>query len=199
MKVKKSALASNRKETTYMDLSSFETGMQKGMERLAHDLARLRTGRASPSLIENIKVDYFGTATPINQLGQIAVPDSRTLQVTCWDQSAIAHIEKAINAANIGLTPNVDGKIIRMSIPALSEERRKDIVKSVKKLGEEAKITVRAARRDANEEAKSQEKAKSISKDELKKAQDDVQKLTDKFTKEIDKIIDTKSKDILSL
>src|SRR5947209_7786263 len=114
--------------------------MEKAVASFKNELGKLRTGRASPSLVEHLKVDYYGTPTPLNQIGQVSIPDPRTIQVASWDQSAIPLIEKAIIAANIGLTPNVDGKIIRMNVPALTEDRRKDIVKSVKKIGEDAKV-----------------------------------------------------------
>jgi len=182
-----------------MDFSQIEQKMEKAVEKLKIDLSRVRTGRANPNLIDSIKADYFGTSTPLNQLGQISVPDPKTLQISTWDQSAIPIIEKAIIAANIGLNPNVDGKIIRLNIPPLTEQRRKEIAKGVKKTGEDFKIIVRNIRRDANDEIKKQEKDKSIGEDESKTFQEKVQKLTDKSVKDIDEVITKKSADILTI
>lgn len=183
-----------------MDIQSdCKTKMQKVVDGLKSELGKLRTGRASPSLVEHVRVDYYGTPTPLNQVGQVSIPDPRTIQIASWDQSAIPLIEKAIIAANIGLTPNVDGKLIRLNVPALTEDRRKDIAKTVKKIGEDAKVAVRNVRRDANEAVKAQEKAKSLSEDESKKLQEQVQKVTDSFVAEVDKIVEAKSKDVLTL
>jgi ribosome recycling factor len=173
--------------------------MDKVILGLKTELARVRTGRASPALVENLRVDYYGTPTPINQMAQISIPDPKTIMVSSWDQSAVALIEKAIIAANIGLTPNVDGKIIRMNVPALTEDRRKDIAKSVKKMGEDSKVAIRNSRRDSNEEVKNQEKSKSISEDESKRLQEQIQKHTDTAVTEIDKLIDAKIKDVMTL
>ncbi|HVJ64797.1 MAG TPA: ribosome recycling factor [Bdellovibrionota bacterium] len=176
-----------------------QSNMEKAVEHLKHELSRLRTGRATPALVENIKVDYYGTPTPIKQVGQISIPDPKTIQIASWDQSAIPLVEKAIIAANIGLTPQVDGKLIRLNVPALTEDRRKDLVKQVKKLGEDARVSVRGVRREANEATKSREKAKAISEDDAKKEADKIQKITDQVTAEIDKIVDSKSKDLMTV
>lgn len=176
-----------------------QANMEKAVEHLKHELSRLRTGRASPALVENVKVDYYGTPTPIKQVGQISIPDPKTIQIASWDQSAIPLIEKAIIAANIGLTPMVDGKLIRLNIPALTEDRRKDLVKQVKKLGEDARISVRGVRREANETIKAREKAKELSEDDSKKEAEKIQKVTDTVTAEIDKIVDAKSKDLMTV
>lgn len=176
-----------------------QSNMEKAVEHLKHELAKLRTGRATPALVENVKVDYYGTPTPIKQVGQISIPDPKTIQIASWDQSAIPLIEKAIIAANIGLTPMVDGKLIRLNVPALTEDRRKDLVKQVKKLGEDARITVRGVRRDANEAIKAREKSKELSEDDAKKESEKIQKITDQVTAEIDKIVDTKSKDLMTV
>jgi len=176
-----------------------QSNMEKAVEHLKHELSRLRTGRATPALVENIKVDYYGTPTPIKQVGQISIPDPKTIQIASWDQSAIPLVEKAIIAANIGLTPQVDGKLIRLNVPALTEDRRKDLVKQVKKLGEDARVSVRGVRREANEATKAREKAKSISEDDAKKEADKIQKITDQVTAEIDKIVDAKSKDLMTV
>ena len=173
--------------------------MEKAIAALKSELSKLRTGRASPSLVDHLKVDYYGTSTPLNQMAQISIPDPKTVQIASWDQSAIPLIEKAIIAANIGLTPQVDGKLIRLNVPALTEDRRKDIAKTVKKIGEDTKIIIRNLRRDANEKVKSDEKAKTLSEDQSKKAQEQVQKLTDTYTAEVDKLVDSKSKDVMTL
>ena len=170
--------------------------MEKAVASLKNELSKLRTGRASTSLVEHIRVNYYGTPTPLAQVGQVSIPDPKTIQITSWDQSAVPLIEKAIIAANIGLTPNVDGKIIRMNVPSLTEDRRKEIAKSVKKIGEDSKVAVRNLRRDANETVKGN---KTLSEDDSKKQQEQVQKLTDSFVTEIDKLIDSKTKDIMTV
>jgi ribosome recycling factor len=170
--------------------------MEKSMASLKTELTKIRTGRANPSLIEHLKVDYYGTPTPIKQMAQISVPDAKTLQIASWDQGAIPLIEKAIIAANIGLTPNVDGKLIRLNIPALTEDRRKDISKSVKTIGEESKVAVRNVRRDANDKIKA---SKELPEDQAKKYTADVQKLTDSYIEQIDKLVDSKIKDIMTV
>lgn len=180
-------------------LATVQSNMEKAIEHLKHELSRLRTGRATPALVENIKVDYYGTPTPIKQVGQISIPDPKTIQIASWDQSAIPLLEKAIIAANVGLTPMVDGKIIRLNVPALTEDRRKDLVKQVKKLGEDARISVRGVRRDANEATKAREKSKELSEDDSKKEAEKIQKITDQVTAEIEKIIDAKSKDLMTV
>ena len=173
--------------------------MEKAVALLKSELSKLRTGRASPSLVEHIKIDYYGTPTPLNQVGQVSIPDPKTIQIASWDQSAIPLIEKAIIAANIGLTPNVDGKLIRLNIPPLTEERRKDIAKTVKKIGEDSKVAVRNVRREANDEIKENEKEKLLSEDEAEKLQEQVQKTTDTVVTEIDKIVEAKTKDVMTV
>jgi ribosome recycling factor len=173
--------------------------MDKALASLKAELARVRTGRASPALVDNIRVDYYGTTTPLNQMAQISIPDPKTIMISSWDQSAVPLIEKAIIAANIGLTPNVDGKLIRMNVPALTEDRRKDIAKSIKKMGEDCKVGIRNIRREANEEVKALEKAKAASEDESKRLQESVQKHTDSTVAEIDKLIEAKTKDVMTL
>lgn len=176
-----------------------EERMEKALGNLDRDFAKLRTGRASTNLVEGIKADYYGTPTPISQMASIAVPDSRTLTIQPWDKGGIAAIEKAILKSDLGLTPVNDGKIVRIVIPPLTEERRKELVKVAKKYGEEAKIAVRNIRRDGNEALKKEEKDKNITEDELKKATDDVQKLTDKYVGEIDKKCASKEKEIMDI
>ena len=173
--------------------------MEKAIAALKAELSKLRTGRASPSLVDHLKVDYYGTSTPLNQMAQISIPDPKTVQIASWDQSAIPLIEKAIIAANIGLTPQVDGKLIRLNVPSLTEDRRKDIAKTVKKIGEDTKIIIRNLRRDANEKIKADEKEKKLSEDEAKRSQEQVQKLTDTHTTEIDKLVEAKTKDVMTL
>ncbi|NCN41810.1 ribosome recycling factor [bacterium] len=173
--------------------------MEKTVENLKSELSRVRTGRATPALVENIKVDYYGTPTPISQMAQVSIPDPKTVQIASWDQGAIPLIEKAIIAANIGLNPNVDGKVIRLNVPPLTEDRRKDIAKTVKKYGEDTKIAVRNIRRDVNEEIKSKEKSKELSEDDSKRLQDTVQKITDTFVAEVDKLVEAKIKDVMTV
>ena len=164
-----------------------EDRMEKALAALDRDFAKLRTGRASTALVDGIKADYYGTPTPVSQMASVAVPDSRTLTIQPWDKGGIAAVEKAILKSDLGLTPVNDGKIIRIVIPPLTEERRKDLVKVARKYSEEAKVAVRNVRRDANDGLKKLEKDKEITEDELKKAVDDVQKLTDKFVGDVDK------------
>lgn len=184
------------KETVLLDS---EERMEKAIATLEREFGRLRTGRASTNLVDNIKVDYYGTPTPISQLASVAVPDSRTITIQPWDRGAFGGVEKAILKSDLGLTPVNDGKIIRISIPPLTEERRKELGKVARKYGEEAKVAVRNVRRDANDQLKKLEKDKAISEDELKKATDDVQKLTDKFVAKVDDKCQAKEKEIMDL
>jgi ribosome recycling factor len=176
-----------------------EDRMEKALASLERDFTRLRTGRASTALVDGIKVDYYGTPTLINQLASVAVPDSKTVTIQPWDKNAFALVEKAILKSDLGLTPVNDGKIIRISIPALTEERRKELVKVSRKYTEEARIAVRNVRRDANEGLKKLEKAKGITEDELKKAGDEVQKRTDKFVARCDERCQAKEKEIMEM
>lgn len=184
------------KDTILLDS---EDRMDKAVVALDREFARLRTGRASTSLVDNIKVDYYGTPTPVSQLASVAVPDSRTITIQPWDRGAFAHVEKAILKSDLGLTPVNDGKVIRISIPPLTEERRKELGKLARKSGEDAKVAVRNVRRDANEQLKKLEKDKTLSEDELKKATEDVQKLTDKFVAKVDDKCAAKEKEIMDL
>ena len=176
-----------------------EDRMDKAVTALERDFGKLRTGRASTSLVDNIKVDYYGTPTPISQLASVAVPDSRTVTIQPWDRGAFAGVEKAILKSDLGLTPVNDGKVIRISIPPLTEERRKELSKIARKYGEDAKVAVRNIRRDANDQLKKLEKDKSLSEDELKKAMDDVQKMTDKFVALVDSKCQAKEKEIMDI
>lgn len=176
-----------------------EERMEKALMSLDKDFTKLRTGRASATLVDGVKVDYYGTPTPLGQMASVSVPDSRTITIQPWDKGGFASVEKAILKSDLGLTPVNDGKIIRISIPALTEERRKDLVKVSRKYTEEAKIAVRNVRRDANEQLKKLEKDKSLSEDALKKATEEVQKLTDKFVADTDKRCLAKEKEIMDI
>ncbi|MBI5903305.1 MAG: ribosome recycling factor [Deltaproteobacteria bacterium] len=171
----------------------------KALEALAHELAGLRTGRASTAILDGVKVDYYGTPTPIKQIATLAVPESRTITVQPWDTSQLHAIEKAILTSDLGLNPSNDGKIIRINLPQLTEERRKELVKLARKYGEESKVSIRNIRRDANESLKKIEKDKKISQDELKKFQQEVQDLTDKQIHRIDEILSQKEADIMEV
>lgn len=173
--------------------------MTKSIQSLQKDLTKVRTGRASAALVDSIHVEYYGTNTPLNQVSNITTPDARTVQIVPWEQSIIGAIEKAILAANIGYTPQNDGRVIRVPIPALTEERRKEMVKMIKKIGEESKIAIRTHRRDANEEVKKAEKNKALSKDDAQKLLDQIQEKTDAKVQEIDKIIALKEKEIMTV
>jgi ribosome recycling factor len=180
-------------------LLELEDKMEKTLGSLKHQLTKVRTGRASASVLDGVTVDYYGAATPIAQVGNVSTPEARLLQIQPFDKTMIGDIEKSILGANLGLTPSNDGNLIRIPFPALTEERRKEQVKDVKKYGEDAKIAMRNSRRDKNEEVKKAEKAKEISEDESKKFQDQIQKVTDKFVSKVDEIMEVKEKEILSL
>ncbi|MGD8210100.1 MAG: ribosome recycling factor [Desulfobacterales bacterium] len=171
--------------------------MGKSVTALKNELKRVRTGRASLSLLDGIKADYYGTPTPLNQMATLAVPESRLITIQPWDTSAIKEIEKAILKSDLGLTPSSDGKIIRISIPALTEERRKELVKIVRKICEDYKVSIRNIRRDSNELLKSMKKDGEISEDDAFKSQDEVQKITDEHIKLIDECFGEKEKEIL--
>ena len=171
--------------------------MNKAITAFKRDLAHVRTGRASTALLEGITVDYYGTQMPLNQVASIAVPESRLITVQPWDNNVLEDIEKAIMTSDLGLTPTSDGKIIRVNIPALTEERRKDLVKIVKKMAEDSRIAIRNSRRDAIDKLKDQKKNKEISEDEMYKLQDEIQKLTDEHIKQIDEILQKKDKEIM--
>lgn len=173
--------------------------MEGALTALEKEFSKLRTGRASASLVEGIEVDYYGTITPLNQLASVSVPDSRTLTIQPWDKGAFGAVEKAIQKSDLGLNPVNDGKIIRISIPPLTEERRKELVKVAKKYTEEAKVALRNVRRDLNESIKKMEKDKDITEDDLRKGQDDVQKMTDDFVKKSETVCAAKEKEILEI
>lgn len=177
---------------------SAEDRMEKALSALKRELSTLRAGRASPAMLERVSAEYYGTPTPINQLGSINTPDARTLVIQPWDKTALAAIEKAILKSDLGLNPVNDGSIIRIVIPPLTEERRRELAKETKKYGEEAKVAIRNIRRDANDEIKKLEKDQ-ISEDESRRHQDDIQKLTDKYVAEVDKILAVKEKEIMEV
>jgi ribosome recycling factor len=177
----------------------FKEEMEKTLVTLSKSFSRVRTGRASIAWLDGIKVDYYGTATPIAQAANISVPESRLLLIVPWDVSIITEIEKAIQKSDLGLTPSNDGKVVRLSIPQLTEERRKEIAKTVKKMAEECKIKLRNARRDANEELKALKKNNKISEDEMFTFQQDVQKLTDQYIEKTDKVLAAKEKEIMEI
>jgi ribosome recycling factor len=177
---------------------SAEERMEKAIASLKKDLASLRAGRANPSLVDRIQVEYYGAPTPVNQLGNITIPDSRTLMIQPWDKTSISAIEKAIMKSDLGLTPSNDGNAIRLVIPALTEERRAELVKLTKKYGEEAKVAIRNIRRDANDDIKKLEK-NGMPEDESRRHQDEIQKQTDKYVAETDKVLVGKEKEIMEV
>jgi ribosome recycling factor len=179
--------------------ASLEEQMQKTIKSLQTQMTKVRTGRASPNVLDGIMVDYYGTATPIKQVGQISTPEARMLQIQPFDKTLIPNIEKAILGANIGITPANDGNFIRIVFPALTEDKRKALAKDVKKLGEDAKVAIRNARREQNDVVKKAEKDKVVSEDDSKKIQDEVQKVTDNFIKEVDKIVEGKEKEVMTV
>lgn len=176
----------------------YEERMQKSYDFLVTDLGTIRAGRANPHVLDRIKVDYYGTPTPIQQVGNITVPEPRVLQIAPWEKSLIKDIEKAIMMSDVGINPSNDGSLIRLVFPELTEERRKELVKDIKKRGEESKVAIRNTRRDGNDAFKKLAKTE-VSEDEIKELGDDLQKLTDKFIKEIDKLVEEKSKEILTV
>lgn len=182
-----------------IELSQFEDKMKKSVENLANEYTTIRAGRANPHILDKITVDYYGTPSTLQTVANISVSEARTLIIQPWEASLIKDIEKAILASDLGLTPNNDGKVIRLSFPELTEERRKELVKEVKKKGEDSKVAVRNIRRDANDMAKKQQKANEISEDELKDAETSIQKMTDEYVNKIDGMIDDKSKEIMTV
>lgn len=173
--------------------------MQKALANLDREFGRLRTGRASTTLVDNIKVDYYGSPTPVNQVASVSIPDSRTIAIQPWDRSAFGLIEKAIMKSDLGLNPVNDGKIIRITIPPLTEERRKDLVKMAKKYTEDAKVAIRNVRRDENEVLKKQKNDKEISEDDMHRGQDEIQKITDSFIEMAEGQLKDKEKEIMEI
>jgi ribosome recycling factor len=176
-----------------------ESQMQKTIEKMKADFGTLRTGRANAALLENVRVEYYGSMTPINQLGSIAAPEARSLEIKPWDKGALQAIEKAILKSDLGLTPNNDGTIIRLQIPALTEERRKDLIRVVRKMTEEYRVSLRNERREGVEKLKKSEKAKEISEDDRQSAEQDIQRMTDLFVKKVDEMLAAKERDIMEV
>jgi ribosome recycling factor len=181
------------------ELREFKEKMTKTLAAFQNDLNKIRTGRASLAVFDGIRIDYYGTPTPLNQVATMAIPESRLITIKPWDQNIIGEIEKAILKSELGVTPANDGKIIRITIPKLTEERRKELVKVVRKKGEEGKIAIRNIRREANDWYRSLEKEKAISEDELHKGLEEIQRLTGEFIKKIDEILELKEKEILEI
>ncbi|MEG6521679.1 ribosome recycling factor [Desulfotomaculum sp. 1211_IL3151] len=179
-------------------ISSAEGNMKKSVDVVRKEFGSLRAGRATPSLLDKISVSYYGTPTPINQLANISVPEARMLVIQPWDKSAIPEIEKALMKSDIGITPSSDGTVIRLAVPQLTQERRKELVKIIKKKAEEGRVAVRNIRRDANESLKAKQK-NGAPEDEVKRGQDDLQKLTDKYVKEIDETVKAKEQEIMQV
>jgi len=171
----------------------------KTMEALKKDLSRVRAGKASASLLDGLRVNSYGSMSPLNQISSVSAPDARTIMINPWDKSLIGEIERAINQSDLGLNPQNDGKVVRLNIPPLTEERRKDLVKVVGKSGEESKVSLRQHRKDANEKVKALEKSKELSEDESKRELDNIQKVIDEAVKLIDDLIDKKTKEILTI
>ena len=179
--------------------SKTKAGMDKAIESLRRDLSRVRTGRASLAILDDVRVDYYGTPTPLNQVGSLAVPEPRLITIQTWEKKLIPEIERAIQKADLGINPTNDGIVIRLAFPALTEERRKEMVKQVRKMGEEGKIAVRNARRDANEALKKLLKDKAVSEDDEKRGEKEIQDLTDDYVARIDKVIADKEKELMEI
>lgn len=176
-----------------------EDSMKKAIDSLTNELKKVRTGRATVSMLDPVMVSYYGTPTPLNQVATISCPDARSFLITPWEASVLVDVEAGIVAASLGLAPQNDGKVIRLKVPELTEERRKDLVKSIKKTVEDARVAIRMARRNANDELKKSLKDKEISEDDNKRSQDEIQKLTDDYIKKVDAISDDKEKELLTL
>ncbi|MBP1888519.1 ribosome recycling factor [Clostridium moniliforme] len=180
-------------------LKNAEEKMKKTISVLESDLSTMKAGRANPTMLDRIQVEYYGSMCPINQVANISAPEPRVLQITPWETTLLKDIEKAILTSDLGLNPSNDGAVIRLIIPELTEETRKNLVKNVKKTGEDSKIALRSIRRESNDKIKSLKKDGDITEDETKRLEDDIQKITDKFVKEIDKLIEAKEKEIMSI
>ena len=182
-----------------MDYTNLKERMEKSIGAFKEKLSEIRAGRANPAILNKVKIDYYGTPTPINQVAGVSVPEARLIVIQPWDVSVLKDIEKAILASDIGLNPNNDGKVIRLAFPELTEQRRKELAKEIRKIAEEAKVSIRAIRRDGIDEAKAKQKNSEITEDELKSAETEIQKITDKYIDEIDKILADKEKEIMSV
>jgi len=181
------------------DLKEYEERMKKQISGFEHLLSTVRAGRANPAILDKILVEYYGAPTPINQIAEIKIPDARTILITPWEASSLKATEKAINMSDLGINPSNDGRTIRLNLPALTEEKRKDLTKQVAKMSEEAKVHLRNIRRDANDKFKDMKKKSEMSEDEQKKAEKDIQDLLDKFIKEVDTITAKKEKEIMEI
>jgi ribosome recycling factor len=179
--------------------TEFEDKMKKTLTALNNDYAGLRAGRANPAVLDRLRVDYYGASSKINEVAAVSVPEPRMLMIQPWDATLVKEIEKAILASDIGITPTSDGKVIRLSFPQPTEERRKELAKEAKKMGEDSKVAIRNVRRDALDKFKKQEKAHEITEDELKGIETDIQKLTDKYIAEVDKMVAEKDKEIMAV
>jgi len=181
------------------EVKQFEERMQKTIQNLENELATIRAGRANPKVLDKIKVDYYGTDTPLAQVGNVTVPEARMIQIQPWEANMVKNIEKAIQASDLGINPSSDGKVIRIIFPELTEDRRKELTKDIKKKGEDAKVAIRNIRRDAIDAFKKQEKKSEITEDDYTSLEKEVQKLTDKAVADIDKVVEAKNKDIMTV
>lgn len=189
----------NLKEECIMDYTNLKEKMEKTISVYSEKLSEVRAGRANPAILNKVKIDYYGTPTPINQVAGISVPEARLIVIQPWDASVLKEIEKAILASDIGINPNNDGKVIRLAFLELNEERRKELAKDVRKMAEDAKVAVRSIRREGMDTVKQEQKDGDITEDELKQAENEIQKITDKSIDEIDKILEAKEKEIMSV
>ena len=180
-------------------LKAYDEKMEKAVDFLVSDYAGIRAGRANPHVLDKIRVDYYGTPTPLQSVGNITVPEPRMIQIAPWEKSMIKEIEKAIMTSDLGINPNNDGSVIRLIFPELTEERRKELVKDIKKNGEDAKVAIRNIRRDGNDALKKLGKSSEVSEDDVKDLEDKLQKVTDKYIKDVDKLIEDKSKEIMTV
>ena len=180
-------------------LKAYDEKMEKAVDFLVSDYAGIRAGRANPHVLDKIRVDYYGTPTPLQSVGNITVPEPRMIQIAPWEKSMIKEIEKAIMTSDLGINPNNDGSVIRLIFPELTEERRKELVKDIKKKGEDAKVAIRNIRRDGNDALKKLGKSSEVSEDEIKDLEDKLQKVTDKYIKDVDKLLEDKSKEIMTV
>lgn len=182
-----------------MDYSNLEEKMEKTINVFSQNLSEVRAGRANPAILNKVKIDYYGTPTPINQVAGISIPEARLIVIQPWDINILKEIERAILASDIGINPNNDGKVIRLAFPELNEERRKELVKEIKKTAEEARVAIRSIRRDGIDEFKKKQKDSEITEDDLRTAEEQIQKITDKKIEEIDGILENKEKEIMSI
>ena len=182
-----------------MEYNEIKEKMDKSIDNLNEKFSEVRAGRANPAILNKVKIDYYGTPTPINQVAGVSVPEARLIVIQPWDMSILKEIEKAILASDIGINPNNDGKVIRLAFPELNEERRKELVKDIKKLAEECKVAIRNARRDGMDLAKKLQKDGEMTEDDLKSAENKIQELTDKSIEEIDKLLENKEKEIMAI